>query len=141
MVFFIGLDKFGIVNVTNQDHMKKIFTLFLCFPLVYAISCKNQDNKPAESANDSLTTQTAFVQPNDKEVEYYENGQVQFMQQYLNGIKHGEYKDWYKNGQIRTLGYFYMGMRDGVWQWYGEKGDVTLQVKYDKQVAQLNFNY
>ena len=121
--------------------MKKIFTLFLCFPWVYAISCKNQDNKPAENSVDTSSIQTAHIQPNDKEIEYYENGQVQFMQQYLNGIKHGEYKDWYKNGQLRTVGYFYMGMREGNWQWFGEKGNITLQVKYDKQVAQLNFNY
>ena len=121
--------------------MKKIFTLFLCLPLVYAISCTNQDGNSTENSKDSTVTQTTFVHPNDKDVDYYENGQVQYMQQYLNGIKHGEYKDWYKDGQLRTLGNYYMGMRDGVWQWYGEKGEVTLQVKYDKQVAQLNFNY
>ena len=59
------------------------------------------------------------------------------MQQYLNGIKHGEYKDWFKNGQLRTMGYYDMGMRNGTWKWYGEKGEIALQVKYDKTVAEL----
>jgi len=28
-------------------------------------------------------------------------------------------------------------MRDGTWKWYDEKGEVTLQVRYDKTVAEL----
>lgn len=118
--------------------MKKFYVFFLCIPLVFALSCKNQESKPEEKSIDSTSTQTVQIQPNDKQIIYYDNGQAQFMQQYVNGIKHGEYKDWYKNGQIRTMGFFNMGMRDGTWQWYGEKGELTMQVKYDKQVAQIN---
>jgi len=59
------------------------------------------------------------------------------MQEYLNGIKHGEYKDWFKDGKIRTVGFYKMGMRNGVWNWYDERGIVTLQVKYEKSLAQL----
>jgi antitoxin component YwqK of YwqJK toxin-antitoxin module len=117
--------------------MKNLLAFFLFVPLFFAISCQTKSDKPKETNTDTSTIQTAQIQPNDKEIVYYENGQAQFMQQYLNGIKHGEYKDWYKNGQLRTMGYFDMGMRNGTWQWYGEKGDLTLQVKYDKQVAQL----
>lgn len=118
--------------------MKNLLAFFLFIPLVFTVSCQNNDSKPKETTEDTTTTQTAQIQPNDKEIVYYENGQAQFMQQYLNGIKHGEYKDWYKNGQIRTMGFYNMGLRDGTWQWYGEKGKLTLQVRYDKQVAQLN---
>jgi len=117
--------------------MKNLLAFFLFVPLVFSLSCQNKNNKPKVINKDTTTTQTAQIQPNDKKIVYYENGQAQFMQQYLNGVKHGEYKDWYKNGQLRTMGYFNMGMRDRTWQWYNEKGKLTLQVRYDKQVAQL----
>jgi len=111
--------------------------LLLCLPLIFTLSCKNQDNKPANESKDTSNVQTAQLLPNDKQIAYYNNGQIQFMQQYLNGIKHGEYKDWYKNGQLRTIGYYNMGMRDGIWKWYDENGEMTLQVRYDKTIAEL----
>ncbi|MBI5539550.1 MAG: hypothetical protein HY951_05790 [Bacteroidia bacterium] len=117
--------------------MRKLYSLLLCLPLAFVMSCNNQENATDGSNNDTADLQTAEAQPNDKQISYYDNGQAQFMQQYLNGIKHGEYKDWFKNGQLRTMGYYDMGMRDGTWKWYGEKGEITLQVRYDKQVAEL----
>ena len=125
-------------NILNQIAMRKIFySLLLCFPVGLLLSCNEQSSKPASETADTSNVQTSQFQPNDKQVVYYDNGQAQYMQQYLNGIKHGEYKDWFKTGQIRTIGYFNMGMRDGTWKWYDEKGEVTLQVRYDKTVAQL----
>ncbi len=117
--------------------MRKFYSFLLCLPVCLIVSCNNQGNKPANKSTDTSNEQTSQFQPNDKQVVYYNNGQVQFMQQYLNGIKHGEYKDWFKTGQIRTIGYFNMGMRNGTWKWYDEKGEVTLQIRYDKTVAQL----
>ena len=118
--------------------MRKIFySLLLCFPVGLLLSCNEQSSKPASETADTSNVQTSQFQPNDKQVVYYDNGQAQYMQQYFNGIKHGEYKDWFRTGQLRTIGYFNMGMRDGTWKWYDEKGEVTLQVRYDKTVAQL----
>ena len=117
--------------------MRKLYSLLLCLPLAFLLSCNNQEAVPANENTDSIASQTSEIQPNDKQISYYDNGQAQFMQQYLNGIKHGEYKDWFKNGQLRTMGYYDMGMRNGTWKWYGEKGEIALQVKYDKTVAEL----
>ena len=89
--------------------MRNLYSLLLCLPLALTLSCNNQGNAPKEGIADSTETQTAELQPNDKQISYYDNGQAQFMQQYLNGIKHGEYKDWFKNGQLRTVGYFEIG--------------------------------
>lgn len=117
--------------------MKKFYSFLLCLPVCFTMSCNNQADKSDSESADTSAVQTSQFQPNDKQVVYYDNGQAQFMQQYLNGIKHGEYKDWFKDGQIRTIGYFNMGMRDGTWKWYDEKGEVSLQLRYDKTVAQL----
>ena len=75
------------------------------------------------------------IKPNDKKVIYYENGQIKFIQEYYNGLKHGVYKNWYENGIIRTLGYYYMGFRKGLWTWYNERGEVEFQVNYDTKFA------
>lgn len=117
--------------------MRILYSFLFCLPVCLIISCNNQADKPASEPADTSKLQTSQFQPNDKQVAYYDNGQAQFMQQYLNGIKHGEYKDWFKDGQIKTVGYFNMGMRDGTWKWYDEKGEVTLKLRYDKTVAQL----
>lgn len=129
--------KIYLSNQLNHLAMRKLYSLIFCLTVGTLISCNNQSGEPASNPADTTNLQTFQLQPNDKQVVYYDNGQAQFMQQYLNGIKHGEYKDWFKTGQIRTIGFFNMGMRDGIWKWYDEKGEVTLQVRYDKAVAQL----
>lgn len=121
--------------------MKKITFLFFFASLVFSFSACNHECGTKGKEADSTEVQTVTAFPNDKQVTYYENGQPQFLQQYLNGVKHGEYKDWFKSGQLRTMGYFNMGIREGVWQWYGEEGNLVLQVKYDRQMAQLNTSY
>ncbi|GAB4459812.1 MAG: hypothetical protein Fur0028_13350 [Bacteroidales bacterium] len=113
--------------------MKYIY-LFTVLALLF--SCNNENQAPTNSSQDSLNV-TENLRPNHKEVLYYDGGQIKFVQEYFNGIKHGIYKNWYEDGSIRTLGAYYMGFRKGVWSWYGEKGQLEFQVNYDKQVASL----
>ena len=115
-----------------MSHIKNLLAFLLCIPLVITTSCHNKDDKTKDNDSTSVETQVVRIKPNDKKAVNYDNGQVQFTQEYFNEIKHGEYKDWYKNGQLRTVGYYNMGMRDGTWQWYSEIGKVTLQVNYNK---------
>jgi antitoxin component YwqK of YwqJK toxin-antitoxin module len=117
--------------------MKKLLFISAVVSVLFT-SCGSDKVKTGEGDGaDSIQAQAMTVQPNDRMVQFYENGQMKYMQQFLNGIKHGEYKDWYKNGQIRTLGFYEMGMRSGLWKWYDEKGEVNLEIKYDKNMASL----
>jgi antitoxin component YwqK of YwqJK toxin-antitoxin module len=102
--------------------------------LLLLFSCNSSSHKNKLSKSDS-TAQT--VSANHKEVAYYDDGQIKFVQEYFNGIKHGVYKNWYEEGTIRTMGNYCMGFRKGVWSWYSEKGRLDFQVNYDNQVASL----
>jgi len=111
------------------------FLYFLAVLILF--SCNNASKNNQEQLKDSLNTSSLGVKPNHKEVLYYEDGQIKFVQEYFNGIKHGAYKNWYEDGIIRTLGAYDMGFRKGMWSWYNDKGTIEFQVNYDKQVASL----
>lgn len=110
--------------------------VYLFAVLVFLYSCNNDSTKKQNLQEDTLNV-SENLKPNHKEILYYEGGQIKFVQEYFNGIKHGAYKNWYENGTIRTLGAYYMGFRKGLWSWYSEKGKIEFQVNYDKQVANL----
>lgn len=114
--------------------MKVFYVLGL---FLWLVACQsNNQNQPSPST-DSLQT-TEDIRPNHKEVLYYDGGQIKFIQEYYNGIKHGIYKNWYENGSIRTLGSYYMGFRKGLWSWYNERGKLEFQVNYDSQLTSLS---
>lgn len=113
----------------------KYFYFLAVLAILY--SCNNASKDNQEQPNDSSNTSSLGIKPNHKEVLYYNGGQIKFVQEYFNGIKHGAYKNWYEDGTIRTLGAYDMGFRKGVWSWYNDKGSIEFQVNYDKQVASL----
>ncbi|NSW44230.1 MAG: hypothetical protein HPY79_00150 [Bacteroidales bacterium] len=112
----------------------KYFYLIAFICIVW--SCNNTQKNEKQMTNDTLAV-NENIKPNHKQILYYEGGQIKFVQEYFNGIKHGAYKNWYEDGTIRTLGSYYLGFRKGIWSWYNEKGKIEFQVNYDKQVASL----
>ncbi|MCX7861443.1 MAG: hypothetical protein N2449_00410 [Bacteroidales bacterium] len=108
------------------------------FVILFFILCSCQQNTQNQPSVNNDTLQTSeFLRPNYKQVFYYEDGQIKFIQEYYNGIKHGIYKNWYENGNIRTLGAYHLGFRKGVWSWFNEEGKLEFQVNYDNQLANL----
>lgn len=104
--------------------------------LLLLISCKSEQDDEKVINLDSVQT-SEELRPNYKHVNYYNNRQIKFVQEYYNDIKHGIYKNWYENGSIRTMGLYHFGFRKGIWNWYNEKGKLEFQVNYDKQMANL----
>ena len=104
--------------------------------LLGLVACQPSNQETPSSDTDSLQT-SENIYPNQKEVIYYDDGQIKFIQEYYNGIKHGIYKNWYPNGVIRTMGSYYMGFRVGLWSWYSEQGKLEFQVNYDLQLTSL----
>lgn len=101
--------------------------------LMFALSCGNNEKKDTTGMADNKIT----VKPNDVLVQYYTEGQPKYSQEFLNGIKHGEYKHWFRQGAVHTSGQYYMGMRNGTWQWYDEKGAKLMEVNYGNSLARL----
>lgn len=56
--------------------------------------------------------------------EYYENGQLTYEEEYVNGVRNGIYKSYYPNGIINVSGYYLNGKQTGEWKQYYENGQV-----------------
>jgi antitoxin component YwqK of YwqJK toxin-antitoxin module len=49
---------------------------------------------------------------------YYENGQLRFKGNFINGIEDGLLEFYYENGQLHYKGNFINGNKDGWWEYY-----------------------
>jgi len=50
--------------------------------------------------------------------------------QYLDGKKHGLWRDYFENGQVDCEGHFVEGEREGLWRNYFENGQVNYEINY-----------
>jgi len=57
-------------------------------------------------------------------VEYFENGQLRFKQNYKNGMLEGAFISYYKNGQLFAKGNHKNSKREGAWVYYHENGQL-----------------
>jgi antitoxin component YwqK of YwqJK toxin-antitoxin module len=62
--------------------------------------------------------------------QYYYDGRPKYSQEYMNGIKHGNYTHWYINVRINSTGSYHMGNRIGKWKWFDEKGNKLMEIDY-----------
>jgi len=61
----------------------------------------------------------------------YNDGILRSIQQYKDGLDHGQWKYYYENGKTEAVANFEMGKRIGKWKYYYENGSVR-QVSYYK---------
>lgn len=58
--------------------------------------------------------------------EYYdETGSIMIEENYQHGIPHGRYMSFHPNGQVFSRGQFYNGQRQGIFSVYDEQGNNT----------------
>ena len=62
----------------------------------------------------------------------YENGKLRAIQQYINGVDHGNWVFYFPNGKIETKGKFLNGKRVGKWKYYFESGNLNQISRYSK---------
>ena len=55
---------------------------------------------------------------------YYDDGSVQILYTYKNGILDGQYICYYKNGYVETKGQYKNGEEAGTWFYYDEQGNL-----------------
>ena len=56
--------------------------------------------------------------------DYYDNGQLEYKENYKNGILDGLYEDFYENGQLDERGNYKDGKENGLWEKYYENGEL-----------------
>ena len=62
---------------------------------------------------------------------WYENGQKNSEQNYVNGKEDGEYNAWHPNGNQYIKGKYEMGKKVGMWTFYDTSGNVMREVNFD----------
>lgn len=89
---------------------------------------------------------------NDDWVRYYENGQPEWIQEYVNGTglvtwffengnissksyrvnrkPHGEVKHWYENGNLKEVSYWINGLQDSVYTVFYENGQMQIRSNF-----------
>ncbi len=56
---------------------------------------------------------------------YYDNGVIESIGPYINGIKHGEFYEYSEEGFLRWIGPYRRGVRHGEFKEYSDLGDLT----------------
>ena len=64
------------------------------------------------------------------------NNRVKSMENYSNGMLHGQRKTYYDDGKLQEESNYNMGQRDGVTTWYLQSGKPSLQYTYINGVIQ-----
>ena len=62
--------------------------------------------------------------------EYYNNGQLKFESEYLNGKIMGKRKEYYENGKLKFEGEYLNGKRNGKGKEYNDKGNLLFEGEY-----------
>jgi antitoxin component YwqK of YwqJK toxin-antitoxin module len=67
---------------------------------------------------------------------YYDNGQLSYKGNYVNGKEHGYWEYYHSNGQLSYKGNFINGKQHGYWEAYYSDGDLDYKGYFDmgKQV-------
>ncbi|MCB9261552.1 MAG: hypothetical protein H6607_04190 [Flavobacteriales bacterium] len=60
----------------------------------------------------------------------YQNGQIEFKGQYVNGEPSGEFVWYHPNGKMATTGMYVGGSRHGEWKWFYENGVQKSAINY-----------
>ena len=64
---------------------------------------------------------------------WYESGQKNSEQKYINGKEDGVYNVWHPNGKPYIKGKYKMGEKIGVWSFHDSLGNVLKEMNFDKR--------
>ena len=105
-------------------HMKQLPTI-LCLLILSSYSHSEGISPDQLVKKDSIYYEVNSNTPFTGSVmEYYENGQLKFRENYKNGIVDGPHEWFHKNGQLDERGNYKNGKEDGVWEKYYENGEL-----------------
>ena len=64
---------------------------------------------------------------------WYENGNKNSQQKYVNGKEDGKYRVWHSNGKLFIKGKYKMGQKTGVWKFYDSLGVKTKEMNFNSK--------
>lgn len=69
-----------------------------------------------------------------KEELYFDNGQLDYVGNYRNGIEHGEWKYYWRNGQLKSYEFYFRGREEGLHYDCDSLGQRTHEYLYRKGI-------
>ncbi len=71
---------------------------------------------------------------NGKRIEYYNNGNKQLEENYVNGVINGQRILWYPNKELQSNQYYSYGKKKGTFNWYSNKGNLIKIEKFRNDI-------
>lgn len=119
-----------ITNILNAEAKEKIYTQ-------NDVDCISDNECYVKGTNNLLSGELRFIDDrgniyklvyykkgkrNGKNIEYYGDGKIRFIEMYSDGVLHGVSREFYENGKYKTAVYYKNGQRDGRYIEYYENG-------------------
>tara|TARA_B100000902_G_C27114011_1_gene815111 strand:+ start:322 stop:717 length:396 start_codon:yes stop_codon:yes gene_type:complete len=117
--------------------MRHFLTIYLAISLV-ACSIKKNTGKgfinyvSLEKIQDDYFVKNSGILFTGKALKFYENGQIEFEVNYLNGELHGLKKSWHQNGENYEVGEYLKNKKEGKWQRFGENGEYVYEEEFSR---------
>ena len=111
--------------------LKTLFFVFLFF-----IYWTNTSSEEINSWNELVRKGNIFYKKSDNKhfsgilKNYYPSGKLSLIDNFKNGMQHGEFKSFYENGKILMSGIFKKGKQHGQWKEFHEDGSIYWKLNY-----------
>jgi antitoxin component YwqK of YwqJK toxin-antitoxin module len=78
-----------------------------------------------------LTTGTSNI---EKEQVFYENGNLDYEGEYLDGVEHGYWTYYWENGQMKSQEFYVNGLEEGTMFDYDKNGEKSIKYVYSNGI-------
>ena len=117
--------------------MRHFLTIYLAISLVACSIKKNTvkgfiNHVSLEKIHDDYFVKNSGILFTGKALKFYENGQIEFEANYLNGELHGLKKSWQQNGEKYEVGEYVKNKKEGKWQRFGENGEYVYEEEFSR---------
>lgn len=75
------------------------------------------------------------------EKQYYQDGQLQYERNWVNGILDGENKNYHRNGKLYYNEQYSNGNKAGTWSFYDDEGDKVYDIAYTGNGNDATYSY
>ena len=113
-----------------------MFAVFLKFFFFIFIFETNLLSEEINSWNDLVRKGNIFYKKSDNQPfsgilkNHYPSGKLQLIDNFKNGMQHGEFKSFYENGKVSMSGMFKKGKQHGQWKEFHEDGSIYWKLNY-----------
>ena len=113
-----------------------MYKIFLKIIFLVFIFGSNLSSEEINSWNELVRKGNIFYKKSDNQPfsgilkNYYPSGKISLIDNFKNGMQHGEFRSFYENGKILMSGIFKKGRQHGQWKEFHEDGSIYWKLNY-----------